>query len=305
MRKHGKMWKRFFGWMICLAMVVGMLPVMEKKAQAEPVEETTAVDTVESGIKWNKEKNYYEIWNYAGLYEFAKIVNGESDKFDNNNAANAILMADIIVTNEENLNYPWNPIGNLRIQYEGIFDGDGHTITNLKVVKYLPGENKNVGFIGFVADGGIVRNVGLKDGSTEGSESVGGVVGRNQGTVTNCYNTGKVFGYSTDVGGVVGTNDAANSNGAIIEDCYNTGCVSGYADITVVGGVVGCSTAGIITNCHNTGEVKGKSFIGGVAGLVSYGTVENSYNSGDVGTGDQSFFYRRSGRSCLLWYSRK
>ena len=89
-----KIWKKVLGWMLCAMMVAGMLPTMEKKAQAEPVEETTAVDTDERGIKWDGDKNRYVISNYAGLVEFAKIVNDKDynpDELADCSSANAVI----------------------------------------------------------------------------------------------------------------------------------------------------------------------------------------------------------------------
>ena len=124
--------------------------------------------------------------------------------------------------------------------------------------------------------------------SGPGSIYVGGVVGMNNGTVTNCYNTGNVSVKSSDisnVGGVVGYNDSSST----VENCYNTGKVSGpNSVISNVGGVVG-DNGGTVINCYNTGSVTGvtgvtgsSDFVGGVVGQNFGGTVENCYNTGTV-----------------------
>ncbi|MFI3165028.1 MAG: right-handed parallel beta-helix repeat-containing protein, partial [Bacillota bacterium] len=69
---------------------------------------------------------------------------------------------------------------------------------------------------------------------------VGGVVGPNSGTVSNCYNTGTVTGSTVGIGGVAGYNFGSVSN------CYNTGNVTGDSN---VGGVVG-SNNGTVSNCY-------------------------------------------------------
>jgi len=96
------------------------------------------------------------------------------------------------------------------------------------------------------------------------SNSVGGVVGNNPGTVQNCYSTGNVTGVYNQVGGVVGRSDG------MVQNCYSTGNVTG---VTWVGGVVGNSN-GTVQNCYALGNVEGNSVVGGVVGR-SYGTVQN------------------------------
>ena len=119
-----------------------------------------------------------------------------------------------------------------------------------------------------------MQNLGV-DGTVSGGEAVGGVVGINNGTVTNCCNTGDVSG-SGYVGGVVGVTNGTMTN------CRNTGDVSGGSEGSLVGGVVG-ATNGTVTNCCNTGDVSGSDYVGGVAGYSNNGgTVTNCCNTGDV-----------------------
>ena len=119
-----------------------------------------------------------------------------------------------------------------------------------------------------------------------GSEYVGGVVGVNFGNVTGCYNTGKVTGTDDYVGGVVGW----NASGANVENCHNIGEVSGNR---YVGGVVGDNGGGSVTNSYNIGEVSGNRYVGGVVGWnIGSGNVKNCYNTGSVsgpdsGTGNR------------------
>ena len=108
---------------------------------------------------------------------------------------------------------------------------------------------------------------------------VGGVAGYNYGTIENCYNTGEVTG-TNSVGGVVGVNDGTNAK---IQNCYNIGAVSGTGNN--FGGVTGYNS-GTITNCYNTGAISGTDDVGGVAGY-NYGTIQNCYNTGEV-TGTNS-----------------
>ncbi len=203
----------------------------------------------------------YEISSYSDLMAFASLVNsGET-------GLNAKLMYDIDASGYTD----WTPIGNNNKQYTGTFDGLGHKITGLT---YNNPQQDNVGLFGFVNEGGKVRNVGLEGGKINGTYNVGGVAGRNSGTVTNCYNTGDVSG-TENVGGVVGLNYGT------VTDCYNTESVSGTGNN--VGGVVGLNY-GTVTDCYNTGSVSSTgNNVGGVAGFISNNAeVKNCYNTGDV-----------------------
>ena len=120
---------------------------------------------------------------------------------EGNTTANAVLTADITLTGEN-----WTPIGKENAcMYEGTFDGDGHTITGLKVDI----QSDNIiyaGLFGCLGAGGTIKNVSLTDSKITCSGNrvyVGGVCGFNDGTIENCYNTGDVSGTGTSSYGFV------------------------------------------------------------------------------------------------------
>lgn len=187
----------------------------------------------------------YQIGTKEELYWFAYYVNS------GNTDADAKLMNDITVNSDllSSLDYDtggnvtngtsftsWTPIGNDLNPYTGTFDGQGHTISGL----YHSSGSDYVGLFGYVGTNGSVSNVGVVDSYFKGSYNVGGVCGRNDGKITNCYNTGYVSGTGDMVGGVCGYNYASSSGTATIENCYNTGAVSGNF---YVGGVCGWNYA--------------------------------------------------------------
>ncbi|MGA2171383.1 MAG: GLUG motif-containing protein, partial [Sedimentisphaerales bacterium] len=167
----------------------------------------------------------------------------------------------------------------------------------------------NLGLFGWI--GGSVKNLGLENFSvsgSSGSEHIGGLVGYNGGTISNCSSTGSVSGSSGSVyiGGLVGYNDGTisncNSTGAvsgsweklgglvgynvgIISSCYSTGAVSGSS--YYVGGLVGWNV-GIISNCYATGTVSGYNALGGLVGenyngnKNDNGSISNCYSTGTV-----------------------
>jgi hypothetical protein len=110
-------------------------------------------------------------------------------------------------------------------------------------------------------------------GSVKGEEIVGGLVGQNYGTVTNCYATGNVEG-DTDAGGLVGYNQST------ISDSYATGKVDGKESTGgLVGGNRGFSSQ--ITNSFATGEVTGTENTGGLVGSNN-NLISKSYAAGKV-----------------------
>jgi len=157
--------------------------------------------------------------------------------------------------------------------FTGVFDGGGHTISNLRLD--LPSSDY-VGLFGRIeSDVTAIKNLGLVDVDISGSSMVGGLVGLNRDCgIENCYVTGIVTGAAGGqyVGGVVG---------------YNSGSVSGsHSAATVeggdfVGGVAGYNTEGSLALSYSSGKVEGNDFVGGVAGYSS-GSVDESYSSGKV-----------------------
>ena len=266
---------------------------------------TDAVELLDDYAGPDKDKDYYLIGSERDLLWFANEVNN-----NHQTKINARLTADItinsqvlddtgeLIADHDNLK-SWTPIG--IYNFEGEFDGDGHTISGL-YVDY--GTSGGVGLFGHV-NGGTVRNVTLKDSYVSGSYNVGGICWYNnggtvenctsdctvkgtgnatggicgyndKGSVRNCHNTGKVTG-NDYVGGVCGWN-RANST---LEKSYNTGEVSGYQN---VGGVCGENDSSTVKGCYNTGMVSGSYgsyYVGGVCGY-NYKTVDGCYNTGNV-----------------------
>ena len=159
------------------------------------------------------------------------------------------------------------PVGNYTNQFTGALAGLGHAIDGLTINR--PGQSY-VGLIGVLNATGSIRDLGLQGGVITGGEYVGGLVGWNEGTVSNAYATGTVSG-TQSVGGLVGGNAGSVSN------AYATGAVGGDVD---VGGLVGWNQ-GTVSNAYATGGVSGNYAVGGLIGLND-GTVSNAYATGAV-----------------------
>ena len=229
----------------------------------------------------------YEIGNAGQLYWFADKVNKERYKYVN---AKAVLIADIVVNknvlNDGNLTKDvdglrdWTPIQ----QYGGTFDGAQHTISGIYCVSDTIDE---AGIFQNTIDNAIVENIGVLDSyyCLKKGYNVGGIVGFNSGIIRNCYNEGMVSSlYNNDnyLGGICGMN-----GGGTITGCYNKGKVANSVWGTRAGGICGRSTNKIL-NCYNTGSVTGGYMVGGICGSnassTTSGRIENCYNIGTINT---------------------
>jgi hypothetical protein len=151
--------------------------------------------------------------------------------------------------------------------FAGTFDGSSLTISHLTIRG-----GSDLGLFGQSGPGTEVKDLGVVDVNITGSgDDVGGVVGNNNGAVTQCYSTGSVNGTSY-VGGLMGNNTGCAAR------CYSTAAVSGTLS---VGGLLGSNEFGTVTQCYSTGSVSGQGYVGGLAG-INLGTMTYCYSTGVV-----------------------
>jgi len=138
--------------------------------------------------------------------------------------------------------------------FTGVFDGNGHTISNLTITG-----GSNLGLFGQLESEAQVRDLGLLNVNITGADHIGGLVGYKSGgvtRVTRCYSTGAVSGRSY-VGGLVG------ENWGTVTYCYSSAVVNSTG--SDVGGLVG-QNAGDVIHCYSTGAVSGNWGVGGLVG---------------------------------------
>ena len=184
------------------------------------------------------------------------------------------------------------------VPFNGLFDGQGHTISGLSGVQ---------GLFGCIGKQGVVRNLtvasdlqaesyvggvavynyGLVErcvntgdiSNTDKTSAAGGLVGANYGTVRRPgTNSGTISGHK--VGGMVGIHPTGAVN-PVVEICTNSGTVDGTSSS---GGLVGASiVTATVQNCENTGTVKGSGNMGGIVGMAGNTTVRNCANHAEIG----------------------
>ena len=189
----------------------------------------------------------------------------------------------------------WNPVGDGANPFTGSFNGNGYSISNMRIYR----NDLRIGFFGVIGGNASIRNVNLVNLQIQGGDSmnlIGGLVGEQDGgMITNSYVTGTVDGgNNTDiVGGLVGQQTSGT-----IENSYAAVTVDGGGNNDNVGGLVGAQAAGgTIENSYAVGAAHGGNGGDSVGGLVGYqdgGMIVNSYAAGAVtnmgGTGELGGF---------------
>lgn len=196
--------------------------------------------------------NEYQIYNVNQLKWFRDLVNGTlTGETERKKDANAKLMADIDLQYEV-----WTPIGKyspwgdgVENVYAGTFDGNNHTISNLKVEKVYC-----CGFFGSVA-GGHVMNLGIINADLNCSEGLIGVIAGtiSHADIKNCYAVGDLklnaSGKCETAAGIANYGEWSN-----IKNSYTS--YSKVFDATNINnaGTENCQ-AGIASSAHLTGEL--------------------------------------------------
>lgn len=167
----------------------------------------------------------------------------------------------------------------------GLFGYNTGTIKNLNIEKsYIEGSGYGVGGVSGKNDGTIFKcNNGASvvsvwvDETNIEAGSVGGIAGTNGGTISQGTNNGKIDGVGV-TGGVAGT----NLN--LIVNCSNEGTVGGNVTSQYgTGGIAGCNNKAesAVKNCYNHGSIKASNYAGGIVG-VNAGGITNCFSSGNI-----------------------
>lgn len=244
----------------------------------------TAVDDVVFTVKKYQlvvnNEGVIEIDTATEMIDFSRYVN------DGHTSANGKLMASIALrdtsgwaewgTTAPTDTTQWIPIGTNTNPYAGTFDGAGYAVSGI----YINDEVKdNQGLFGVTAAGSAIKNLGVTASYINGNQYVGGIVGRHNGSISNCYNSGKIAGKNY-VGGLVGLvmpADPANR----ISNSYNTGMVSGVTNVGQIAGYMEPTTA--ISNCYYQADAAARG-IGNnddAAGQTEFKTTA-AFASGEV-----------------------
>lgn len=247
----------------------------EKQKQEQPLsikmEGKDAVDG-EASAKPELKDGVYQIANEENLVWFAELVNGTlTDGTLQDKGAGAVLTDDILLSDD-----PWVPMGNYSNQYTGIFDGEGHTISGIRIDV----SSTYQGLFGYIGSAGAVKNVTVEGNISTQSNYAGGIAGYNAGTIESCCNKATITSTQKYVGGIAGSNYGKANSYAKITGCYNAGAVTGNSN---VGGITGQNRYADINSSYTLGEIESSgSNTGGVVGYAYTGTISSCYSTGTV-----------------------
>lgn len=209
----------------------------------------------------------------AGL---AAIVNGGDATMSANAAASPSVETfagkTITLTSDIDLaNLAWTPIGSWNNPFEGTFDGQGYTISNLFI--NAP-EGEGIGFFG-VTQNATIKNVTLNNVDVEAYSMVSALVGAAYpANISDCHVTGDIeivaeWAYVSGIAGycyygtqVDGCSVVADDKGLIKSETRNG-----------VGGITAWLLEGDhkVTNCTVKNlDLVGWTNIGGITGFVHY-----------------------------------
>jgi hypothetical protein len=165
-----------------------------------------------------------------------------------------------------------------REPFTGVFDGNGHTISNFSYRTWYMLITEGIGLFRYVGGTDMeIKDLGLIDPNVVATsgEGVGSLVGiMEYGAITNCYvQNGHISG-NTWVGGLAGRIYVCT-----IIDCHVEADVSGF---TKIGGLVGENYAGLIKNCSSASDVFGTSKIGGLVGVNEFLMEQGFYIPGNI-----------------------
>lgn len=181
-------------------------------------------------------KKFYVVSTADELAWIATQVNAGSTTI------NVILKNDIVFGKDtaSTASYAWTPIGkDSTVMFNGIFDGDGHTIYGTLIVN-----QKFSAVLGILGSSGIIRNL---------------TIGKS--VVSKSRRTGHNSEISFYHGGIV------SINSGIIENCINRSSNANYDTLSVSNVSVGIMTTAGQLNV----------FTGGIAGY-NYGNISNCIN---------------------------
>lgn len=216
------------------------------------------------------------ISTFKELGDLADAVNNGSNDY----ADYTIRLTADLIQNGDNrdLWYALIPIGTADHPFRGVFDGQGHTIKNVRTYR---DNGTDVGLFGYT-NGAVISNLILQNISLKGESNVGVVVGNANYSMIHdvlAYEAKSTTGEpyycaeATDgnAGGLVGKAD----NSTII-DSYFYGRVKGIA---AAGGIVGESSATDVSDCAAGSSVEATGYsieaidiAGGIVGKAGEAT---------------------------------
>ena len=267
MKSKKKLWKKILGTLLAASLAVGLMPGMTLMVRAD---ESWTYPTSAPANPYDggdgSETSPYEISTAQQLANFSYMVNN-SQEYDSYTGKYFKLTADIDLKGKQ-WNKQWkmisDPDSDDGCHFNGIFDGDDHTISGLYIKNDNYSGEYHAGLFKYIGKDAIIRNLTV-DGEVTGIEHVAGIACDMEGKIENCVNKANVNAVR---------NDGQNSSHCI------------------AGGIAGRVFYGIVNKCYNIGKItvnrsvtRTPDQLNGAAGIAAYvwnGKVTNCYNIGEI-----------------------
>ena len=240
--------------------------------------------------------NPYQLKSAGNLAYLANQVNGGNDYED---------VYFTLTTNIDLAGKIWTPIGyNASNTFNGFFDGDGYTISNLYTdYRTITGADA-YGLFGFLGNGATIKNVQVTNAnivSNEESGIIAGYVNANGVIIEACYATGTINS-TTYMGGIVGRGNSKSS--PAISRCYTNVTFLGdgtkYAIIGNYGDVDYCLADASINLTNSNASVSNSIRRSGNYLYTNNSTSRTQYSN----LTSVNYNFKNDGRtSNPIWYS--
>ena len=161
----------------------------------------------------------------------------------------------------------WQPIGVESSKFEGVFNGNGHTIYGVTINRP---SSTGIGVFGYV-EGATVSNLTI-EGDVVAHQDVGGFAGNAQSsTFDRCTFKGTIKA-DESLGGIVGS----TGNSSKFTSCATLG--STITGGKYAGGIVGYTNSSSYDKCEMQGSITGTEKLGGIVGNAD-GKLSSLQNS--------------------------
>ncbi len=223
-------------------------------------------------LPYNGETKSFEAQNAAGLAALVNCVNNGENDFS---GFTVTLSEDIDLQGVD-----FQPIGTADNKFNGTFDGQGKTISNLKI------ENDNMGaMFAYVGANTVIKNFKLENVDIKAKFAAGILSEGNDNVVVEDITvSGNVEGDSY-AAGIVCFNSYNEDPAVVIKNCVNNATVSGNR----AGGIAAWLTGNsVIENVVNNGNITGTYSAAGITNRIA-GSIKNAKNYGTiVGNGTEA-----------------
>ena len=230
---------------------------------------------------------------YTPIYTIADFNRIEQENtVDGITTGNYMLMNDIDAAEDTTewlslANYQQTKDTNGLKGFNGIFDGNGHTISNLTPVSKAGGSANNVAPFGTIMKGGIVRNLAFT-GLTLNNTIAGGIANMNFGTIENCYVEATFTAFHTGAGnasgGIVGKNRGSVINCIAVVTAGTETNIANFGGVTGVNNAVANSDELKVVNSYSIGSVD-------IVASANAESADNNFDEVSAAFADMAAFY--------------